>query len=150
MASLRSVLYSFFLLGQFLLLIQFPLPLPLTTFTIISPPFPLLFRLGQFLRCRLRQRDIKLANKFQIDVYLLCPISDGTIRRVDENLVYKLIDHWRGQHGRSRYTFLPTPRIDPLWSCPPQKCPIPPGPWRWMLLMPPAPAHIRRTAVQTV
>ena len=81
MASPLSALCGFFLLGQLLLL--FPFPLPLTALPVVSPLFPLLLHLGQFLRCRLRQRNIKLANKFQIDVYLLCPFPGGAVRRMD-------------------------------------------------------------------
>ena len=62
-------------IGKFDVLV--PFPLPFTALAVISPLFPLLFHLGQFLRCRLRQRDIKFADKFQIDVYLLCPISSA-------------------------------------------------------------------------
>lgn len=95
MASPQSGLCTF---SPFRLLLLVPFPLPFTALTVISPLFPLLLHLGQFLRCRLRQRNIKLTDELQVDVYLLCPISSGAVRRVDENFVHELVDHRRGQY----------------------------------------------------
>ena len=51
-----------------------------------------------FLRHQLRGREVESPDKFQIDVYLLCPVPGGAIRCVDENFVHELVDHRRGQY----------------------------------------------------